>query len=186
MGAQLSPREVTDVIVAAVNAGVYHIGDPLPTLDELNERYFGVSAGPRPGREAYAPLIAAGMVEARQGRNGGHFLIAAEPSGASAAFTVIAAELRALEAKVAGLRSTAMYVVEFQNIPSGDFFGESMHPTRVAAEKFAVDMLVRLGESTESAAAAAQVAGWTCANTRGGGYGVRIYGYTLGGKAATR
>lgn len=185
MDTPLVPREVTAEIVASIRAGTYRVGDLLPTLDELNDSYFGHSAGPRPGREAYAPLIAAGMVEARQGRTGGHFLIAAEPAGASATLSTIASELRALSEKVTGIQQIALYVVEFQHLPTRESFGESLHSTRIAAEGFAVDMLVRLGESKRNAVNAAQLAGWTSEQTRAKGYGVRIYGNALGGGLIT-
>lgn len=67
------------------------------------------------------------------------------------------------------------FVCEFQEIRNGRYFGHSEHPTREAAARHAVKTLIELGESRGDAEAAVAVAGWTCADTRHDGYGVRIY-----------
>ncbi|MFT3899615.1 MAG: GntR family transcriptional regulator [Gordonia sp. (in: high G+C Gram-positive bacteria)] len=173
--------EVTDKLYAAIEAGKYKVGDALPSLDDLNREYFGDGAGPRPGRSAYAPLIAAGMVEARPGRNGGHFLIADSPESATSAMNPTARLIAEAKSAIESLEQFRWHIVEFQDITTGDFFGESLHPNRIAAERFAVSILTRLGEPKEFVEQTVSYAGWTCADTRGTGYGIRIYATTMGG-----
>jgi hypothetical protein len=179
---RLKPHEVTTILQEHIQEGQYKIGDPLPTLDELNAEFFGVGAGSKVGRAAYAPLIAAGKVEARQGRNGGHFLIALESRSGSNALAAISADLKAVAANLAAVADRLLYVVEFQHIPTGTYFGECLHPSRLAAEEYAIDMLVRLGEERGEATKTVPMAGYTAADVSGQGHGVRIYGYTLGGE----
>lgn len=68
-----------------------------------------------------------------------------------------------------------MFVCEFQSISSGEYFGRSEHPTRIAAEEHAVKALIALGESEEDARSAASVANYGCADASVHGYGVRIF-----------
>ena len=68
-----------------------------------------------------------------------------------------------------------MFIVEFQKISNGKYFGRSNHPDRPAAERHAVTELMRLGETEENARAAAAVADWGCADASAHGYGVRIF-----------
>ena len=157
------------------------MGDALPSLDDLNRQFFGDDAGPRPGRSAYAPLIAAGMVESRQGRNGGHFVISTDPVTATTSMSAVASSVDGLRKALDSLVATRWYVAELQDTRTGEWFGESLHPNRLAAETFALDILTRLGETPENVKSAAREAGWTCADTRGGGYGIRIYAVSFDG-----
>lgn len=69
-----------------------------------------------------------------------------------------------------------MFCSEFQEIRTGKYFGlKEDHSSREVAEQYAVDALVELGEPEHNARAAASSAGWTCADTRAIGYGVRIF-----------
>lgn len=173
--------EVSDYLIDEIRAGKYALGDSLPTLDELNRDFFGEGAGPRPGRAAYAQLIAAGMVEARQGRHGGHFLISDKPETATKVMVAATNAVANLRAAVDALASIRWYVAELQDIKTGAYFGESFHPNRLAAEAYAMDILTRLGEEPQHVKSAARAAGRTCADTRGAGYGIRIYAVTLDG-----
>lgn len=179
---KLSPSEVTEILLERIEEREYKVGDVLPTLDELNEQFFGVGSGPKPGRTAYAPLIEAGMVEARQGRYGGHFVISSSPMLVSDALESIAADLKGLGDRFAALRDRLLHVVEFVSPDGGSVFGECLHTSRFAAERYANDMLLRLGEDVDAAEDATARAGFTAATVRPNGHGVRIYGYTLGGE----
>lgn len=181
-----SPADVTEMLREQIQRGDYAVGDPLPTLNELNDRYFPSATGPGVSRTAYAPLIAARMVEARQGRGGGHFVASAMPASMSTAFAVVADQLEEMGTLLDQVRSAEFWVVEFERLTQdAKSFGESLHPSRVSAEAFAVDLLTELGESAENARKTADLAGFTAADTRAGGYGVRIYPYTLGGDRPT-
>lgn len=68
-----------------------------------------------------------------------------------------------------------MWCSEFQEIRSGRYFDYQEHPSREAAETYAVQSLIRLGEAEEDARSAAAAAGWTCADTAADGFGVRIF-----------
>ena len=68
-----------------------------------------------------------------------------------------------------------MFCSEFYAIPAGQYFGLSEHPTRDAAERYAVAALVELGETELDARLAVSAAGWVCADTSADGYGVRIF-----------
>lgn len=68
---------------------------------------------------------------------------------------------------------SAPHVVQFEDIRSGERFGDSVHVNRTAAEAYAVTALTALGEDLEEARAATEFAGWVCANAQH--YGVRIY-----------
>ncbi|MBS9371067.1 hypothetical protein [Rhodococcus sp. B50] len=63
--------------------------------------------------------------------------------------------------------------VDFQHIPTGGFFAECTHPNRAAAEAFAVDKLIDLGEDPTEANEAVKLAGYTAADAHA--YAVRIY-----------
>ncbi|BDB63537.1 hypothetical protein [Rhodococcus sp. RDE2] len=63
--------------------------------------------------------------------------------------------------------------VDFQHIPTGGFFGECVQPTRAAAEQYAIDKLIGLGEERFESEQAARFAGYTAADART--YAVRIY-----------
>ena len=68
-----------------------------------------------------------------------------------------------------------MFVSEFQSIRSGESFGRAEHPSRQAAEAYAVKAMIHLGESESDARSAAAMAGWGCADASWDGYGVRIF-----------
>ena len=68
---------------------------------------------------------------------------------------------------------TAPHEVDFQHIPTGGFFAECTQPNRAAAEAFAFDKLIGLGEDPADAGEAVTLAGYTAADTRT--YAVRIY-----------
>ena len=72
-------------------------------------------------------------------------------------------------------RGTEMFVSEFQSIRSGEYFGRAEHPSRQAAEEYAVKAMIRLGEAESDARSAAAMAGWGCADASWDGYGVRIF-----------
>lgn len=65
------------------------------------------------------------------------------------------------------------HVVDFQHIRTGGFFSDCLHPTRDAAEEFATDKLITLGEERHEAEQAVALAGYTAADART--YAVRIY-----------
>lgn len=179
------PTEVTTILMQRIRDGVY-ITDTttptMPTLDQLNDEFFGGDgAGPKPGRTAYAPLIAAGLVEARQGRNGGHFLIAPQPEPIDAALKTLSAELRTLAETLETVRNRGFYIIEFQHVATGQRFGRALHPSRLAAEESALGILVHLGEARDDAARTVVIAGATIVDVSAAGYGVQISGYTLGG-----
>lgn len=68
-----------------------------------------------------------------------------------------------------------MFISEFQDIRSGRLFGRTAHPDRSTAERYATEKLIAMGESPEDVARTMELAGWTCADTRAHGYGVRIF-----------
>jgi len=68
-----------------------------------------------------------------------------------------------------------MFVSEFQSIRSGEYFGRAEHPSRQAAEAYAVKALIALGEAESDAHSAASMAGWGCADASAHGYGARIF-----------
>ncbi|GAA1095741.1 hypothetical protein [Tsukamurella spumae] len=190
--------EVTDYLLALARSGQWKVGTRGPILDELNAEIFGADAGPRPGRAAYAPLIEAGMVEARKGAGGGHFLRPTEAVpqvNFSSKVDAVHAAARAAEASVGELTAAAgdlarqrLYVVELQDLrtPAANgkggpaTFGQSLHLSRLAAESFAVDYLTRLGEDEERARAAAALAGFAAADSSAD-WGIRIFGVALDG-----
>jgi len=67
-----------------------------------------------------------------------------------------------------------MFVCEFQNARGGAYFGRSEHPDRATAEQHATMQLIALGEDPADVRRAVSLAGHACADTRSGGYGVRI------------
>lgn len=180
--ATVHPSAVTTILMQRIRDGVYAADQKLPTLDELNEEFFdGLGTGPKPGRSAYAPLIAAGMVKAIQGRAGGHFLTSSRPAPVTAALSELATHLQALTEQLESIRDRRLYLVEFQHVRSGQYFGQALHASRLAAEESAIGILVRLGESVDDATRTAAIAGATITDVRADGYGVRICGHTLGG-----
>lgn len=68
-----------------------------------------------------------------------------------------------------------MVVVEFCKVSDGKSFGHSEHADRDSAERHATKELLRLGESRSDVAAAVSAAGYSFADTRANGYGVRIF-----------
>lgn len=174
----VAPAEVTQILLDRIRAGTYELRGPMPTLDELNVEFFGIDAGPHPGRAAYAPLVDAGMVEARKGRGGGHFLVSLTSPGATHALVSIGDEFKDVLDRIKTLHERVMHVVEFEDKRTQTFFGESLHPSRIAAEGFAVEILTRFGVDETTAENTARYAGFTTADTSE--YGVRIYGCTLG------
>ncbi|MBT8435896.1 MAG: GntR family transcriptional regulator, partial [Gammaproteobacteria bacterium] len=73
-------KQIAEQLRAAIVAGQFKIGQPLPTEDELAQRY-GVS---RPSvREALKRLAAQNLVRAKRGPSGGNFVI--QPSYAELA-----------------------------------------------------------------------------------------------------
>lgn len=68
-----------------------------------------------------------------------------------------------------------MWFSEFQEIRSGRYFDPQEHATREAAEAYAVQSLIRLGEDPTDARNAAAAAGYGCADTAVDGFGVRIF-----------
>ena len=183
--------EVTDYLLALAKSGEWEPGTRGPTLDELNTAFFGEDASPRPGRAAYAPLIEAGVVEARKGAAGGHYLrasTAAPTVDLTPEVSAVQEAVEALTAATAELAARRLHVVELQDLrtPSQHrsgpaTFGQSLHTSRLAAEAFAVDYLTRLGEEERRARAAAALAGFAAADSSADG-GIRIYAVDLNGK----
>lgn len=68
-----------------------------------------------------------------------------------------------------------MVVVEFCKVSDAKSFGYSEHADRPAAERHATQELLRLGENASDVAAAVSAAGFSFADTRSNGYGVRIF-----------
>jgi DNA-binding transcriptional MocR family regulator len=182
----LSPIEaVTAKLREAITTGAYVVGDRLPTLEEVSQKWIGSGGvGSQQARAVYAPLIADGLVEARTGRAGGHYVIATTPMDATATDDELARLARAARDAMDALVASTLYVVEFQKISNGHFFGACLQPSRGAAERFAVQILTELGEDEVNARSAAEVASWGCADTSADGYGVRIYPRQVKGKAA--
>lgn len=176
-----TPTQVTELLLSRIRDKTYLVGEALPTLDELNREHFGTDAGPRPGRAAYLPLIEAGMVEARRGGGAGHYLISDRPQTGSTVLTEVGTEIEQIKNQLSRLAERLWYVVTFEHIRSGEEFGQSLHPTRLAAEDFAVDMLVRLGANIDSSRSAARLAAWTAADASAM-YGVRIWGQNYHGE----
>ncbi|MDH6283959.1 GntR family transcriptional regulator [Prescottella agglutinans] len=83
-----------DFLLQEIASGAYSIGDQLPTLDALNDR-FG-SRGPTAGMRAYSELVGRGMVERRHGV--GYFLTSLVPVPPSEDQNPLNARLDAIEA----------------------------------------------------------------------------------------
>jgi hypothetical protein len=160
--------------------GRYRIGDLLPSIDELNDEYFGESAGPKSARDAYASLIAQGMVEARVGRGGGHFLVSTEPMPTHQHLDDTAGDIATVLQYVSRLAQRPIYIVDIWKVRSDKLFGECLQPNREAAEQFATSLLCALGEPESAVARAVGDATQIATVTRPGGYHVRIYGRRLG------
>lgn len=173
-----------EYLLDEIRSGRYRTGDQLPTLDTLAMKFDAVD--PSTGTRAYSELVKLGMVEHRYGV--GHFLLSTTPLEvelerhripALVRLDSIESALRSAFAETQRLREdtrTAMHAVEFQDKQTGERFGESLHPSRLAAERFAVEILTRLGEDAASAAEMATEAGPTICD--GDRYGVQICGTT--------
>lgn len=178
----MSPIDAaTSKLREAITTGVYAIGDRLPTLEELNQKWIG-GAGSQQARAVYAPLVADGLVEARTGRTGGHYVIATTPMSAAATDDVLARLARGAREAFDALVNATLFVVELEHIPSSSAFGACLQPSRGAAEHFAIQLLTRLGENEANVRGAAEAASWSWARTSAHGYGVRIYPRQLQGK----
>lgn len=68
----------------------------------------------------------------------------------------------------------APHEVEFYDISAGTYFGRVVMPNRDEAEEAARIKLTQLGEPVAGIERAIRYAGYTAADTRAGGYGVRI------------
>lgn len=174
-GGKYDAQQVTDVLRQRIALGQYAVGDRPPSIEQLNDEFFSVDAGPKPARDAYAPLIQEGMVTARVGRAGGHFLVSAEPLPTLQFLQEVATSLT----DVVGA-NREVYVVEFRKARSRHGFGECFLPSRLAAESFAVAVLQAMGEPRLKAKRAAAAASESPALTQRGGYHFRIYGRRLG------
>ncbi|EIU04340.1 hypothetical protein MA5S0422_3943 [Mycobacteroides abscessus 5S-0422] len=71
-------------------------------------------------------------------------------------------------------REPGGFEVEFYDPRTDSNFGRMVAPTRKEAERLAREELLRLGEAKENVDNAVRNAGYTVADTRHGGYGVRI------------
>lgn len=91
-------EKIRDWLYSSIAAGTYQVGDQLPTLDALNER-FGTS-GPGTATRAYAELSDLGMVERRHGV--GFFLRSTAPVENDAGTTAAIARLDAIEEALHG------------------------------------------------------------------------------------
>ncbi len=175
-----TPTEVTQHLLNDIKTGTYAVGDALPTLDQINEQYFG-HRGPKPGRAAYAPLIAAGMIETRQGRHGGHFLTRTTPADVTDT-TVLApftGPLDAIAEQLKTLRAIELTVVEFYELATGEYFGACLHTSRLAAENYAIAILTHLGDTHPQLAEIIHRATYAASDINH--YAVRIHGRTLAG-----
>jgi DNA-binding transcriptional MocR family regulator len=180
IGGKYNAQQVTEVLRQRIALGQYAVGDRLPSIEQLNDEFFNADAGPKPARDAYAPLIQEGMVTARVGRAGGHFLVSAEPLPALQFLQEVATSLTDIVGMAMQLANRAVYVVEFRKARSRHGFGECFLPSRLAAESFAVAVLQAMGEPRPKAERAAAAASESPALTQRGGYHVRIYGRRLG------
>ncbi|PTR44717.1 regulatory GntR family protein [Rhodococcus sp. OK611] len=172
-----------------IRSGRYRTGDQLPTLDALNMKFGAV--GDATGTRAYSELVRVGMAEHRYGV--GHFLLSTTPLEvelerhripALVRLDSIESALRSAFAATQALREdtrTVMHAVEFQDKRTGERFGASLHPSRAAAERFAVEILTRLGEDPATAANLASHARTTICD--GKRYGVQICSRTVSGAA---
>lgn len=180
----MSPIEAaTAKLREAITTDTYAIGDRLPTLVEVSQKWIGSGAGSQQARAVYAPLIADGLVEARTGRAGGHYVVATTPMNATATDDELARLARAAREAVDALVNSTLHVVEFQHVPSERYFGACLQPSRGAAERYAVEILTELGEDDANARGVAAVASWGWARSSAHGYGVRIYPRQVQGKA---
>jgi len=149
------------------------------------------AVGPATGTRAYAELVKVGMVEHRY--DVGHFLLSTTPLEtelerhripASVRLDSIEAALRSAFAETQRLREdtrTVMHAVEFQDKRTGERFGESLHPSRPAAEQFATEIFTRLGEDPATAVNLASHARETIRDRSM--YGVQICSRTVNGTA---
>ncbi len=173
----MTPCEVTRIISERIAAGEYSIGEKLPTLEELQDAFFA-GKSTAVARVAYAPLIDCGMVQVRQGRYGGHFVVATQPMPKSPnEFAGICGQLARLVGALAKVTDRTFYGVEFQDTVSGERFGRSFHATVIGACEFSSAMLMALGEKRGYADKAASAAAFDlpAPDESDGKYTVRIY-----------
>ncbi|MGC5027940.1 hypothetical protein ACLQ3K_24565 [Tsukamurella sp. DT100] len=168
--------EVTDWLREQIASGAWQPDTPGPTLDELNEKFFGVDAGPAKARNAYKPLVNAGIVKTVTGFHGGHYLV---PSQEPTAAVNLSPQLDGVDKAVAELRDVELFQCEFQRVKDRVYFGASLHASRLAAEDFAIAILTELGVQEGMARTAAAHAAFTGAEA--GVYAVRIYSVSLTG-----
>jgi DNA-binding FadR family transcriptional regulator len=164
--------------------GDYQVGDRLPTISEINADILDAPTGPRFAREAYASLISDGMVEARVGRNGGHFLVSTTPIPGREHLDDAAADIAALVHYAERLAQRSLYIVDIRKAHAKSL-GECFQPSRAAAEEFATAILHALGEPAADVERAVNEASHLAAMTRPDGYEVRIYGRRLGDDSKT-
>lgn len=176
---------ITALLRQRIANGHYQIGDRLPTIQEINAELFATPTGPRYARDAYASLIAEGMVEARVGRAGGHFLISTTPLLTHEHLAATAEDIAGLRYHAERLAVRSLYVVDIRKSLSRKLIGECLHPNRAAAEEFATAVLVALGEPPAAVATAVSDASSVASSTGADGYYVRIYGRRLGERSET-
>lgn len=172
-----SVAEVTDWLRDQIASGAWKPDTPGPTLDELNEKFFGPNAGPAKARAAYRPLVNAGVVRTVTGYHGGHYLM---PDQAPASALNLSPQFEQVDQAVAQLRDVEMFQCEFQRVQDGVYFGASLHASRLAAEDFAIAILTELGVQEGMARTAAAHAAFTAAEA--GVYAVRIFSVSLTGE----
>lgn len=170
-------HEATDWLRDQITSGAWAPDAPGPTLDDLNERFFGADAGPNKARAAYKPLVAAGIVRTVTGYHGGHYLV---PAPETERTVDLSPQLDRVDEAVAGLREVELYRCDLQRVSTGVYFGSCLHRSRLAAEDFAIAILTELGVNEGMARTAAAWAGWTASEA--GIYAVRIYSVSLTGQ----
>jgi DNA-binding transcriptional regulator YhcF (GntR family) len=171
---------ITALLRQRIATGHYRIGDRLPTIQEINTDRLDIPTGTRYARDAYASLIADGMVEARVGRTGGHFLVSATPLPTHEHLAATADDIAALIYHAERLALRSLYVVDIRKSRSHRGIGECLQPNRGAAEEFATAVLNALGEPMPAIQRAVSEASHAGSRTRAGGYQLRIYGRRLG------
>jgi DNA-binding transcriptional regulator YhcF (GntR family) len=173
----VTPGEVTRILGERIAAGEYSIGEQLPTLEELQDAFFA-GKSTAVARVAYAPLIDCGMVQVRQGRYGGHFVVSTQPIPKSPnEFAGISGHLAGLVSALVQVTDRTFYGVEFQDTVSGEKFGRSFHTTVIGACEFSSTILMALGEKQGYADKAASAAAFNlpAPDDSDGKYTVRIY-----------
>jgi len=173
---------VLSTVRSRIARGEYRVGERLPTIRELSVEFYGSADLPRYAREVYAALIAEGMVEARVGRTGGHYVVSATPSQIHEYLTGLAADLAALLRQAERLAHREIFIVDIRNSLSQNSFGESLQLSRQAAERFAASLLIELGESKAVVAQAVARASRTTSSTPAGAHQLRIYSRRIAGQ----